>query len=83
MPGHLVYTVAAAVHFTRHGLLGPFLRGKWAAFAGLPGLLRKRAHVQRTRRVGAGEIWPLLEPRWLATKRREKLFDLGLAGGNR
>ena len=83
MPGHLVYTAAAAVHFTRHGLLGPFLRAKWAALAGLPGLLRKRAQVQRTRRVGAEAIWPLLEPRWLATKRREKQFDLGLAGDNR
>jgi hypothetical protein len=39
--------------------------------------------VQRTRRVGGGAIWPHLEPRWLATKRREKQFDLSLAGGNR
>jgi GT2 family glycosyltransferase len=83
MPGHLVYTAAAAIHFTRNGLLGTFLRAKWAALAGLPGLLHKRAHVQRTRRVGADAIRPLLEPRWLATKRREKQFDLGLAGGNR
>jgi GT2 family glycosyltransferase len=83
MPGHLVYTAAAAVHFTRHGLLGTFLRAKWSALAGVPGLLRKRSHVQRTRRVGADAIRPLLESRWLATKRREKQFDLGLAGGNR
>jgi hypothetical protein len=83
MPGHLVYTAAAAVHFTRNGLLGPFLRAKWAALVGLPGLLRKRAQVQRTRRVGADAIWPLLEPRWLTTKRREKQFDLDLAGDNR
>jgi GT2 family glycosyltransferase len=80
MPGHLVYTAAAAVHFTRTGLLGPFLRAKWSALVGLPGLLRKRAQVQRTRRVGGDAIWPHLEPRWLATKRREKQFDLGLAG---
>ena len=33
-PGHLVYTAAAAVHFTRHGLLGAFLRAKWAALVG-------------------------------------------------
>jgi hypothetical protein len=30
--------------------------------------------------VAASAIWPLLEPRWLATKRREKQFDIGLAG---
>jgi GT2 family glycosyltransferase len=83
LPGHLVYTAAAAVHFTSLGLLGPFLRAKGAALAGLPRLLRKRAQVQRTRRVGADAIWPHLEPRWLATKRREKQFDLGLAGDNR
>jgi GT2 family glycosyltransferase len=83
MPGHLVYTVAAAVHFTRARMLGPFLHAKWSALVGLPGLLRKRAQVQRTRRVGADAIWPHLEPRWLATKRREKQFDLGLAGDNR
>ncbi len=81
LPGHLVYNVAAAVHFARGGLLGTFLRAKLAALAGLPRMLRKRAAVQRTRRVGPAAIWPLLEARWLATKRREKRFDVGLAGG--
>jgi GT2 family glycosyltransferase len=80
LPGHLIYTAAAAVHFTRHRRLGAFLRAKWAALAGLPGLLRKRAEVQRTRRVGGDAIWPHLEARWLATKRREKQFDLNLVG---
>jgi GT2 family glycosyltransferase len=83
LPGHFVYTAAAAVHFARHRRLGAFLRGKWAALAGLPGLLRKRAAIQRTRRVGGDAIWPHLEARWLATKRREKQFDLSLAGDNR
>jgi GT2 family glycosyltransferase len=80
LPGHVVYTAAAAVHFTRHGRLGAFLRAKWAALAGLPRMLRKRAAVQRTRRVGGDAIWPHLEARWLATKRREKQFDLSLVG---
>lgn len=83
LPGHMVYTAAAAVHFARHRQLGAFVRAKWAALAGLPGLLRKRAEIQRTRRVDADAIWPHLEARWLATKRREKQFDLSLAGGNR
>ena len=82
-PGHLIYTAAAAVHFTRHGRLGAFLRAKWAAVSGLPRLLGKRAQVQRTRRVGGEAIWPHLERRWLATKRREKQFDLNLAGEKR
>jgi hypothetical protein len=79
LPGHVLYDAAAAIHFARLGLLGPFLRGKLAALGGVPQVLRKRASVQRTRRVGAGAIWPLLERRWLATKRREKRVDRRLA----
>ncbi|HXH24405.1 MAG TPA: glycosyltransferase family 2 protein [Vicinamibacterales bacterium] len=78
-PGHLAYTAAAAVHFARAGLLGTFLRAKLAALAGAPRMLRKRAAVQRARAVPSSAIWPLLEPRWLAAKLREKRFDVGLA----
>jgi GT2 family glycosyltransferase len=77
--GHLLYDVAAAAHFARLGLLGSFLRAKLAALGGLPRLLRKRAHVQGTRRVGANAIWPHLESRWLGVKIREKTFDMELA----
>jgi GT2 family glycosyltransferase len=79
LPGHLLYNLAAAIHFTRGGLGGSFLRAKAAALAGLPRMLRKRGGIQRTRRVGAGAIWPLLERHWLRTKRREKQFDSALA----
>lgn len=83
LPGHLVYNAAAAVHFARLGLLPTFVRAKLAALAGLPRVLRSRAAVQRTRRVGAGAIWPHLEARWLSTKLSEKRFDVGLAGQGR
>jgi N-acetylglucosaminyl-diphospho-decaprenol L-rhamnosyltransferase len=83
LPGHLVYNAAAAVHFARGGMLGTFLRAKLAALAGLPRILRKRAAIQRGRRVGASAISPLLESRWLATKLREKRFDEGLSGSGR
>ncbi len=79
LPGHAVYTLAAAAHFTRLGLLGTFLRAKLAALRGLPRVLRQRAVVQRARRVGGEAIWPLLDAGWLATKRREKRFDVGIA----
>ena len=75
LPGHAVYTAAAALHFTRLGLLGTFVKAKWAAIAGLPRVLRQRSDVQRRRKVGAEAITPLLESRWLATKLREKRFD--------
>ena len=83
LPGHAIYTVAACLHFARLGALGPFVRAKLAAIAGLPGMLRKRSQVQRSRRVGAPAIWPLLEARWLSAKLREKRFDVERAGGSR
>jgi GT2 family glycosyltransferase len=79
LPGHVVYNVAAAVHFTRLGLLGTFVRAKAAAAAALPRVLRERARIQRARRVGPDAIWPLLERRWMSTKIREKRFDVGRA----
>ena len=82
-PGHLLYNLAAAVYFLRAGRLWTFMRAKAAAVRGLPAIWRKRASVQRTRRVGAAAIWPLLERRWLSRKLGEKRFDLGMAGGRR
>jgi GT2 family glycosyltransferase len=82
-PGHAIYVAAAGVHFARVGALGPFIRAKLAAAAGIPMALRKRRQVQRTRRVDAGALRPLLETRWLSTKLREKRFDAELAGNGR
>ncbi|MEQ1896716.1 MAG: glycosyltransferase family 2 protein [Vicinamibacterales bacterium] len=76
---HVVYNLAAAVHFARLGLLGTFLRAKWAALAGLGPLLRKRAEVQRARTVSSGEIWRKLEPRWLRLKLSEEKFEIAIA----
>jgi GT2 family glycosyltransferase len=81
LPSHMLYMAAAGVHFARSGALGPFLRAKLAAVAGMPGALRKRRHVQRTRRVDAAALRSLMDTRWLSTKLREKRFDAELAGG--
>jgi hypothetical protein len=83
LPGHVVYDLAAAVHFARIGMLRPYVRAKIAALAGLPRMLRKRTVIQRGRRVGATAIAPLLDTRWLATKLREKRFDARLAEDTR
>ena len=84
LPGHLVYTAAAAVHFARAGVLGA-VRTRQVRGAGRAARVccASALEVQRTRRVGAEAIWPHLEARWLATKRREKRFDLDLAGDKR
>ena len=78
LPGHIVYDLAAGVHFARLGMLGPYLRAKAAAAAGLPRILRKRALVQRGSRVDEAEIAAMLDTKWLSTKIREKQFDAGL-----
>jgi len=79
LPDHLVYNAAAAMHFARLGLFGTFLRAKLAALGGSPSLLRKRATVQAARTASSRDIWVQLEPRWIALKRREERFDVGLA----
>jgi len=83
LPGHVIYNVAAAAHFTRLGLLGTFCRAKVAALAGLPRMLRKRTAVQRARLVGTAAIERHLDTRWLSAKIREKGFDISLAEGTR
>jgi GT2 family glycosyltransferase len=83
LPGHVFYVLAAALYFARAGRFWTFVRAKGAALGGLGPVLRKRAAVQRAARVTAADIWPLLEPRWLDIKRREKAFELELARGSR
>ena len=81
LPAHVIYDLASAAYFARIGLLGAFLKAKVAAARGLPAVLRKRALIQRTRKVDAPAIAQHLDRGWLAAKVREKSFDLGLARG--
>ena len=76
LPGHVFYNLLATAYFARAGRLRAFVAAKMAALAGIPRMLAKRAVIQRSARVGSAAIWPLLERRWLAVKRREKAFVL-------
>jgi GT2 family glycosyltransferase len=80
LPLHLIYDLAALAYFARVGHLFTFVSAKWAAARGLPRMWRKRREIQRTRQVDLRRLWSLLEPGWLALKRREKRFDLTAAG---
>ena len=82
LPGHLLYVAAAGLHFARMGRFGAFIRAKVAAASGLGRMLKKRADVQRERRVGGDAIAPHLVSGWLALKRREKRFDAEIAAGS-
>ena len=79
LPGHIVYNVAAALHFMRTGHLLPFLAAKWQALGDVPRVLRQRREIQRGRRVTSREIWRLMDAGWIALKLREKRFDLALS----
>jgi GT2 family glycosyltransferase len=71
---HLVYSVAGVLHYTRIGRAWPALRGKWEACRGLGAVLAERRRIQALRRAAAGDLERLMEPHWLAAKRREKAF---------
>jgi hypothetical protein len=44
----------------KRGYVGPYLKGKAAAIAGLPGLLRQRRAIQSTRRVSPADVQAFL-----------------------
>lgn len=83
LPLHAIYVVAACAYFTWIGRFPVFLSAKWSAVRALPRMWRKRRAIQRARRIGPEQIWPLLEPGWVGLKIREKRFDLAVAGSGR
>lgn len=71
---HLLYSLAGVAHYAAAGRGGAALRGKWAALAALPHVLRDRRRVQASRAVETRDLTRFMEPGWLAAKRREKAF---------
>ncbi len=62
VPGIVVLNMGLAVQDAREGALPSTLRGWWAALRGLPGVLRKRRAIQRSRRVGAEGLDAVVTP---------------------
>jgi GT2 family glycosyltransferase len=75
LPSHVLFDTAAAVRFASAGLIGPFVKAKLAAIAGLPRVLRKRRREQRRRLSTSRALWRAMEGGWIALKRHEKQFD--------
>jgi GT2 family glycosyltransferase len=71
---HVLYSLAGVAHYLAVGRGGAALRGKWAALRALPQVLADRRRVQASRSVDARDLARVMEPRWLAAKRREKAF---------
>lgn len=80
-PSHLAYDLAGLAAYTRAGQLGPWLRGKLAAVAGLPAVWRKRREVQRAITADPDALWNLMDRDWIGIKRREKAFDFRSPSG--
>jgi GT2 family glycosyltransferase len=85
LPAHVLYDLAGFAGYARAGQLGAWVRGKLAALAELPAVLRKRRHVQRAVAVDPGALWRVMDRDWIGIKRREKAFtfDRGSAGSAR
>jgi N-acetylglucosaminyl-diphospho-decaprenol L-rhamnosyltransferase len=77
---HLGYSLAGVAHYVRVGRAAAALQGKWAALSDLRRVLRDRARIQATRTVAISELERLMEPHWLAAKRREKAFTASRPG---
>jgi len=69
---HAVYSLAGLAHYLRTGRFGPALRGKLAAVAGVPAMLRARRQMRPLRRVQWRAIEGWLDRGWVRLKRREK-----------
>jgi GT2 family glycosyltransferase len=80
LPSHALYDAAALLTYVSRGLLGAYLKGKWAALKGLPALLRKRSVVQSRRRATTRDLWHAMDRHWIRQKRSEKRFDFKLRG---
>ena len=76
---HAIYSLAGVLHYARLGLGVTAVRAKLAALARLPAILADRARVQAARTATEGDLAPLMEPKWLAAKRREKAFASSIA----
>jgi GT2 family glycosyltransferase len=79
LPAHVAYSLAGIAHYIARGKGGAVIRGKIAALAGLPMLLRDRRNVQQTRTVGIADLRSAMTGGWLTQKRREKSARLDLA----
>ena len=61
LPRIIVFQVLWMGLMLSRGLLSTCLRGFWEAFRGLPRMLRKRRHIQRSRSITPREFWEMLK----------------------
>ncbi|MFN7976668.1 MAG: glycosyltransferase [Vicinamibacterales bacterium] len=78
LPAHVGAALVGVPWFARRGRLGPYLRAKRDALAGLPAMWRSRDAVRRASPEARAAIARLVDRRSLATRARER--SQGAAG---
>ena len=58
---HIIYGIAAFIFFSANGRIKEVVKAKRDALKGLKGILKKRRHIQRNKKVDDNYIWGLLE----------------------
>lgn len=72
---HALYSCAGVLHYVRMGRGIAAMRGKLAALAGLPGMLRERRRIQAARTATVSSLTAVMADGWIEAKVREKAFD--------
>ena len=65
LPLHVMLNLVSMVWFALRGQSGVILRAKRDALRGLPSMWRKRQDIQKGRIASVGEIWRVLDKRWI------------------
>lgn len=79
LPSHAAYSLAGVAHYIARGRGKAAVRGKLAAVAGLPHVLRQRRMLQRGRTVPNEALARVMDAGWIGRKRREKSARLHLS----
>lgn len=69
LPLHILLNLAFVASFLMKGRGPAIVQAKWDALCGLPAILRKRRHIQRSRRATLREIWQVMNRDLLAPYR--------------
>jgi len=72
LPAHLVYNAAVFCYFMMHGQLLSFLKAKADFILNLPSLLRKRAQIQKNKKITAKDLNSSITGGWFMDKMRSK-----------
>lgn len=65
LPLHILLNFFTIMWFGMRGKFSVILRSKVDAFQGIPRMWQKRREIQKNRKVSAGEIWKVLDKRFL------------------